>query len=45
MSMKSFPRPSDLPVPTGAEGWEKIYPYYLVFQDGLKEIEDETFWF
>ena len=45
MSMKSFPRPSDLPVPTGAEGWEKIYPYYLVFQDGLKEIEDEKFWF
>ncbi|WP_152347783.1 PEP-utilizing enzyme [Brevibacterium sp. CFH 10365] len=45
MSMKSFPRPSDLPVPAGAEGWEKIYPYYLVFQDSLKEIEDEKFWF
>ncbi|MGR6089377.1 PEP-utilizing enzyme [Brevibacterium sp. CSND-B09] len=45
MSMKSFPRPSDLPVPAGAEGWERIYPYYLVFQDSLKEIEDEKFWF
>lgn len=45
MSMKSFPRPSDLPIPTGAEGWEKIYPDYLVFQDSLKEIEDEKFWF
>ena len=45
MSMKSFPKPSDLPVPAGAEGWERIYPYYLVFQDSLKEIEDEKFWF
>lgn len=45
MSMKSFPRPSDLPVPAGAEGWEKIYPYYLVFQDALKEVEDGKFWF
>ena len=45
MSMKSFPRPSDLPVPAGAEGWEQIYPYYLVFQDELRELEDEKFWF
>lgn len=45
MSMKSFPRPSDLPVPAGAEGWEQLYPYYLVFQDELKAEEDEKFWF
>ena len=45
MSMKSFPKPSELPVPAGAEGWEKIYPYYLVFQDKLKEQEDAKFWF
>lgn len=45
MSMKSFPKPSDLPVPAGAEGWEKIYPYYLTFQDALKEEEDAKFWF
>ncbi|GAA4779706.1 PEP-utilizing enzyme [Citricoccus nitrophenolicus] len=41
----SFPKPSELPVPAGAEGWEKLYPYYLVFQDKLKEAEDEKFWF
>lgn len=45
MTMKSFPMPSDLPVPAGAEGWEKIYPYYLTFQDELKEAEDAKFWF
>lgn len=42
---KSFPKPSDLQVPAGAEGWEKIYPYYLVFQDALQKEEDEKFWF
>lgn len=45
MTMKSFPKPSELQVPEGAEGWEDIYPYYLVFQDELKEQEDEKFWF
>ena len=37
MSLKSFPKPSELPVPAGAEGWEKLYPYNLVFQDKLKD--------
>lgn len=45
MAMKSFPKPSELPVPAGAEGWEKIYPYYLVFQDKLQDEEDQKFWF
>ena len=44
-TQKSFPKPSELPVPAGAEGWEKIYPYYLVFQDKLKDAEDAKFWF
>jgi pyruvate, water dikinase len=45
MPAKSFPKPSELPVPVGADGWEKLYPYYLVFQDKLREVEDEKFWF
>ncbi|MCH8570075.1 hypothetical protein LSI54_01655 [Nesterenkonia sp. AY15] len=45
MPMKSFPKPSDLAVPAGAEGWEEIYPYYLVFQDALRDAEDQKFWF
>ncbi|MGY1812334.1 PEP-utilizing enzyme [Blastococcus sp. SYSU D00820] len=43
-SLKSFPKPSQLPVPAGAEGWEQLYPYNLVFQN-LSGAEDEKFWF
>jgi pyruvate,water dikinase len=43
-AMKSFPKPSQLPVPDGAEGWERLYPYHLVFQN-LSGAEDEKFWF
>src|SRR4051812_28167540 len=42
-NMKSFPRPSDIEVPAGAEGWEKLYPYNLLFDNppgGAKK-----FWF
>jgi pyruvate, water dikinase len=42
--LKTFPKPSQLPVPAGAEGWEKLYPYNLVFQN-LSGAEDEKFWF
>ena len=45
MGKKSFPRPSDLATPPGAEGWEKMYPYYLVFHESLREEEDAKFWF
>lgn len=43
-AMKSFPKPSELSVPEGAEGWENLYPYNLVFQN-LSGAEDEKFWF
>lgn len=43
-TLKSFPKPSELPVPAGAEGWERLYPYNLVFQN-LSGAEDEKFWF
>ena len=43
-NLKSFPKPSQLTVPPGAEGWEKLYPYNLVFQN-LSGAEDEKFWF
>jgi len=40
-----FPSAYDLKAPAGAEGWEKLYPYYLTFQQNLREKEDEKFWF
>ena len=42
---KSFPSPYDTTAPAGAEGWQELYPYNLVFQDNLREKEDEKFWF
>lgn len=45
MAKNSFPKPSELETPAGAEGWEKLYPYYLTFKDEMKAEEDEKFWF
>ncbi|MFE7216379.1 PEP-utilizing enzyme [Streptomyces sp. NPDC001698] len=42
-TMKSFPKPSQIEVPEGAEGWEELYPYNLVF--GNAPGGDEKFWF
>jgi pyruvate,water dikinase len=42
---KSFPSPYSVKTPKGAEGWQDLYPYYLVFQDNLKKQEEAKFWF
>ena len=42
-TLKSFPKPSELTVPSGAEGWEALYPYNLVFDNAPGG--DEKFWF
>ncbi len=42
-ALKSFPKPSDLTVPEGAEGWEQLYPYSLVFDNAPGG--DDKFWF
>jgi pyruvate, water dikinase len=44
-SVKTFPSPYDYSAPAGSDGWQALYPYNLVFQDGLREREDEKFWF
>jgi len=31
--------------PKGAEGWERMYPYYLVSQPEGRSAEDSRFWF
>jgi pyruvate,water dikinase len=42
---KSFPSPYSVKTPKGAEGWQDLYPYYLVFQDNLRKQEEAKFWF
>ncbi|MDD2820429.1 MAG: PEP-utilizing enzyme [Flavobacterium sp.] len=44
MSQK-FISPYDYKAPEGAEGWKELYPYYMVFQDNLKETEESKFFF
>lgn len=39
-----FPSPFDVATPPGAEGWEEMYPYYLLF-DRSRPEEAERFWF
>ncbi|MBM4422264.1 MAG: hypothetical protein FJ030_02595 [Chloroflexi bacterium] len=41
----SFPSPFSLTTPPGAEGWEDLYPYYLLFSDDRRDYEDSSFWF
>ncbi|MER5183018.1 PEP-utilizing enzyme [Streptomyces sp. NPDC002896] len=41
----TFPSPYELPAPAGAEGWERLYPYHLVFQSARREAEEAKFWF
>jgi pyruvate,water dikinase len=40
-----FASPFDVPTPPGAEGWEEMYPYYLLFDEARREEEDGRFWF
>ncbi len=39
-----FPSPFDVETPKGAEGWEEMYPYYLLF-DPARPEEADRFWF
>ena len=41
MSKQRFASPSEVKTPPGAEGWQQLYPYYLLFE----EKDDAQFWF
>ena len=40
-----FASPFDIQTPPGAEGWEELYPYYLLFSDARRDLEDRKLWF
>ena len=40
-----FASPFEVPTPEGAEGWEEMYPYYLLFDPARREQEEQRFWF
>jgi pyruvate,water dikinase len=40
-----FLSPYEVATPDGAEGWENMYPYYLLFDPARREQEEGRFWF
>ena len=40
-----FPSPFEIETPPGAEGWEELYSYYMVFSEDRRAYEDSMFWF
>ena len=40
-----FPSPYDLKSPPGSEGWQDFYPYFTLFLDELKPVDEKRFWF
>ncbi len=40
-----FASPFNIETPSGAEDWEELYPYYLLFSDARRDEEDEKLWF
>ena len=44
-AQQRFPSPFEVTTPPGAEGWERMYPYYLLFSEENREYEDGQLWF
>ena len=42
---RRFASPYEDAAPAGAEGWEELYPYFLLFREDRREIEEAKFWF
>jgi len=42
---RRFTSPFEVETPEGAEGWERLYPYYYLFSEERREFEDGKFWF
>jgi len=40
-----FPSPFEMPTPEGAQGWEDLYSYSVVFSEDRRKYEDGAFWF
>jgi pyruvate,water dikinase len=40
-----FHSPFELTTPAGAEGWERMYPYYYLFSEDRRHLDEGKFWF
>jgi len=41
----AFPSPYEIATPPGCEGWQEMYPYYAVFDESRRAIDENRFWF
>jgi pyruvate, water dikinase len=41
----SFQSPFAVEAPSGAEDWQRLYPYYYLFSEPRREFEEGKFWF
>jgi pyruvate,water dikinase len=41
----AFPSPYEIATPPGCEGWQEMYPYYALFADARREVDERRFWF
>ena len=42
---QGFQSPFEVETPSGAEGWECLYPYYALFSEDRRVTEESKFWF
>ena len=42
---RAFTDPFAVETPAGAEGWERMYPYYGLLSEERRELEQSKFWF
>lgn len=42
---KRFSSPFEVKTPEAADGWQELYPYYMLFREKLQEQENSVFWF
>jgi pyruvate, water dikinase len=42
---RAFTDPHAVETPAGAEGWERMYPYYGLLSEERRELEQSKFWF
>jgi phosphohistidine swiveling domain-containing protein len=41
----AFPSPYAIATPPGCDGWQEMYPYYAVFDESRREVDESRFWF
>ena len=41
----AFPSPYEIATPPGCEGWEEMYPYYALFAEARRDVDERRFWF